>query len=152
MLTLWAYHPSDYRLDTPGLIMDHTKGKNWTRKMANFRYREVLLKLQRRLGTDQFLWCCSTRGCFRRTSEGIDLVEWQLDVPSSHVLSFYCEDVWENIVWSRSNEWERLLIEDSPDQIVPCENVGVLLKLPLAPEWITCHGMPPVRRGRARRE
>ena len=72
----------------------------------------------------------------------IDLVEWELNVPDSQVLSLYREDVWEDIYHGRANEWDRLLIHGLDAR---GESIGALVKVPIDPEWATCREMTPNR-------
>lgn len=142
-MKLWTHHPSDFQLDTAAEI-DHTRGQYWNLNMRDFRYREVLLRLHQHIGTDQFLWCCTVRGGFMRTTEEIDWVEWELDIPESEVLKFYRVPIWEDIVWSRSDDWDQLFV-DKAEADIPNQNVGALVKFPVRREWVKCHGPLPVR-------
>lgn len=144
MVKLWSHHPSDFRLETASNV-DYKKGKYWNSNDPNLRYREVLPLLHGRVGTDQFLWCCAVRGEFQRTAEEIDLVEWELNVPRSAVLAFYRASIWEDIVWGRSDAWDELFTGTETEANVVSTKIGALVRFPLHPEWVTCHGPPPVR-------
>jgi hypothetical protein len=85
-MQLWTYHPGDFRIDAADLVIDPVRGYYWHYSAPGFRYREMLPVLQRRFGTDQFLWCYSIRGEFIRASEDHDVVEWALNVPDSQIL------------------------------------------------------------------
>lgn len=146
-MILWTHHPSSFRLDDPNLQIDHTKGKFWNSEQLGFRYREALPKLQLLVKTDQFLWCCTTRGCFVRTTEEIDLVEWELDVPASQVLRFHDVQVWEDIVWSRGDDWDSLLIDGAIADVAADKGIGALVRVPVD-KWATCHGPPEPQRRR----
>jgi len=99
-LIVWTHHPHAFPLTAPDLVIDPTKGDNWNAKDPVYRdrYRRILRQLQELLGTTQFLWCCMEQGEFVRTTEEVDLVEWELDIPESHVTSLYRENVWEDLL------------------------------------------------------
>ena len=150
-MQLWTHHPSDFPVDDPDLVVDYTKGKYADSSMEGnngFRYRTVLPELHKRVETSQFLWCCTERGSYPRVTEDVDknLMEWELNVPLTQILAFHRISAWEDLVWSRSDDWEELLIEVG--EIEPPANdlsdLGVLVRVPLNPTWTTCHGpLPP---------
>jgi hypothetical protein len=135
-IRLWTHHPSGFKINAVDLAIDSTIGKHWRYQEAGFRYREVLPKLHQLLGTTQFLWCCTVRGQFIRPTEDIDLVEWELNVPVDQIL-FYDAYIWEDIVRSKSNDWENLFITGKPDA---GDGIHALVLLPLVPTWVKCHG------------
>jgi hypothetical protein len=146
-MQLWTYHPSDFPVNDPCLVVDYTKGVYWHPDMQGnngFRYREVLPKLHARVGTDQFLWCFLKRGGYERVTENVDqdLMEWELNVPLTQILRFYRESVWHDIVHSRSNEWGKLLTEVGQTERTGTDrtDLGALVRVPLKPEWARCHG------------
>jgi len=141
-MQLWTHHPSRFQIDAVDLVVDPTQGEHWHMEARNFRYRDVLRALCGRLGTSQFLWCCTRRGQFRRLIAECDLVEWELNVPESQILAFIRGRVWEDIVWSRSDDWGELIIEERPELADPY--INALVRVPLLSEWVTCHGQLPL--------
>ncbi len=142
-MKLWTYHPSTFRLDDPEARIDPTKGLYWNDTTT--RYRDVLPRLQVLLGTDQFLWCCTTKGCFIRPSKEIDLVEWELDVPPSEILAFYSVPVWEDIVHGRSEAWDNLVIKNVQ---AANKDVDAFVRFPLKAGTLKCLGPLPIRHTR----
>ena len=140
---LWTYHSSDFQLDDPDLVIDHKLGKCWKSKEKNFRYRDVLPVFCKKIGTEQFLWCCQQRHCMERTSESIDLVEWKLTIPSADAILFYRWKVWEDLLRSPKNDWTDLFVEDCT-QIAADEIESVVL-LPLETGWAMSYGPAPVK-------
>lgn len=139
-IQLWTHHPTDFPLDDPSLRIDHTRGEFWRMKQRGFRYRDMLPILSDRLGTDQFIWCCTKRGKFQRMTEEDDLVEWELNVPAAQVLAVYRVQQWEDIVWSRSDNWEDLIHDfDLADYLG--EDVGALVRVPLPARVARRHEM-----------
>ena len=139
-VTLWTHHPSTFRVDDPELRIDSKQGVFWNQNEAGYRYRQVLPKVHKQLGTTQCLWCCTIPGTFKRIFEGHDLVEWELKVPSSEV-HFYNVHVWEKILYSRTDDWDRLWLNTMTSA---SDNVGALVSLPLKPEWINGRRQPPL--------
>src|SRR6266446_4868066 len=115
-IQLWTHHPSSIRLDTPALQIDPELGQYWNHRQKNFRYREVARKFWKSLGTNQFLWCCTIRGMFVRPTEELDLVEWEIKAPPAKIIAFIRSNVWEDLVWSRSDVWDGLFINEPPTQ------------------------------------
>jgi hypothetical protein len=108
-MKLWTYHPITFRPDDPNVEIDPSKGMCWS--MKSLRYREVLPRLHQLLGTDQFLWCWTTKDDFTRTSKEITImVEWELDVPLSEIWAFYSVPIWDDIVSGKSEAWETLVV------------------------------------------
>src|SRR5262249_39043968 len=114
-MRLWTYQPGDFRIDTADLVIDPARGYYWHYRAPGFRYREMLPVLQRRFGTDQFLWCYSIRGEFIRASEDHDVVEWALNVPDFQILGLIRASVWEAIVRSQSDNWSNLFVTDGTE-------------------------------------
>jgi hypothetical protein len=140
-MQLWTYHPSTFPVDDPNLEVDYTRGIFWRIEMGqSFRYRVVLPKLHDLVKTTQFLWCCTLRGTYPRTWEGDDSVEWELNAPLTQILTFYRKNVWDDIVWSRSDDWAQLLIPVGEKERVGDENLGALVRVPLKSDWAKCHG------------
>ena len=149
-MELWTHHLVEFPVNDPNLIVDHTRGQYWEEEMIGvdgFCYRDVLPRLHTCLGTTQFLWCCTRRDCYPRASEDVDkdLMEWELNVPLTQVLTFYRGSVWEDILWSKSDNWDRLLI--AVGETAPAGNqlndLGALARVPLEPKWAKCHGQLP---------
>jgi len=141
---LWTHHPSEFTVDDPNLVIDQRQGRYWKDCGRGFRYSEMLSKLCSRIGTDQFLWCCTARGQFIRMSACIDLVEWEINVPESQIVAFYRESVWETIVHGQSDDWDVLIIGSSDGITGAGDRIGALVRAPLRTEWATCHGPLPV--------
>ena len=144
-MKLWIYHPACFRVDDPNLQLDHTKGRYWNSPDLNLRkrYREILPKLHDLLGTRQCLWCCTVRGLFVRMTEDDDLVEWELRVPFSQVLAFYSIPLWEDLIYTRTDTWDGLILEQLGEAEAEHKDIGALVQFhQLHPGWITCHGPP----------
>jgi hypothetical protein len=133
-MKLWTYHPITFRPDDPNGTIDHTRGMYWGKQ----RYRETLLRLRELLGTDQFLWCWTTRGS--RSSMEILLHEWELDVPLCEILAFYSVPIWEDIFNDRGEAWDCLLVENA--EAVADENLAAWVRFPLRECSIRCVGRP----------
>ena len=71
-----------------------------------------------------------------RHCESVDLIERELDVPTSQVLTLYGEDVWEEIYCGKSQDWPALFTN------TVTENVGALLRVLLDPSWAAQHLIP----------
>jgi len=136
-MQLWTHHPSAFQLADPRLIVDPTKGQYWNSNEIGPRYREVLRRLQKTVGTDQFLWCCTTRGQFIRPTEETDLVEWELNIPDPSRMIFFCCSVWEDIVRSKCDDWSRLFVAELPE---PNPDINAVVLLPLQAHLVKCHG------------
>jgi hypothetical protein len=139
-MQLWTYHPTGFQVDAPDLAIDPKRGQYWWHEATGFRYREVLPKLQQVVGVRQFLWCYTFRGQCLRVQEAHDVVEWELNVPDSNILGFLRSSVWEDIVWSRSNDWSGLLVAGTPEA---SKNIHALVFVPLPPGTARCHGLLP---------
>jgi hypothetical protein len=134
-MQLWTHHPSVFRLDSPGLKVYPKRGHHWKLRREGYRYPEIAAKLWEKVGTDQFIWCCTIRGRFSRHSEDVDLTEWEINAPPSTVLAFVSSPVWENLIWTRSESWEGLII-DRPS--AGHSDIHALVAVPLA--GAICHG------------
>lgn len=133
-MKLWTYHPSTFRLDDPNTKIDPTRGMYW--KDDSLQYRKVLPRLQQLLGTDQFLWCCTTPGRFMRPTEEFDLAEWELAVPTSEILAFHRVPIWEDIVYGRGSAWDTLVFVGLGDEEAANTDVGAWIRFPLKPDSI----------------
>jgi predicted HNH restriction endonuclease len=143
MIRLWTYHPSTFNVDAPDLYVDHTLGKYWRHEETGFRYREVLPIFCAKIGTDQFLWCCQKRHCIVRMSEGMDVVEWELNIPSTDAIRFYRWEVWEKLIRSKTDDWSNLWVDDQSQ--AAADEIEPVVLLPLQPAWIRTHGPAPVK-------
>jgi hypothetical protein len=140
-MRLWTYHPSALRLDNPPQRLDHTLGEFWNDSKTSDRYRLVLLLLQQRLVTDQFLWCETARG--HRFHYKDDEVEWELTVPPSRVITFYWVAEWEAILWGTGGSWDKLFLPSPPQY--GSKEIGALVPFPPEREWVRCLGKPERR-------
>lgn len=142
-ITLWTYHPSSFRLDDAGGRIDSSRGRYWNYHSPDrrVRYRLVLRRLQALIETDQFLWCCTTRGKYFRMTTAEDLVEWELDVPHSQVLRFYREAIWAGIIEGR-DDWSELFVAEQPCRHERDE-IGALVRFPMDNGSIKSLGPPP---------
>lgn len=132
-MKVWTHHPGTFPLTAPNLIVDASRSIYY----RSLQYRSAIHELHRRLqGETQFLWCLTSRNTFQRHCESIDLIEWELDVPNTQILTLYREDAWENIYHGRSSDWDALFTE------TVAENVGALVRVPIAPSWATPHWIP----------
>jgi hypothetical protein len=92
---------------------------------------------------EQFLWCCTKRGLFIRTTEDIDLVEWELTLTEDDLLAYYHEPTWEELIRFRG-DWKTLILPGLT------EGAGVLARFPLRPGVAECLGPLPVKYPKAR--
>ena len=142
-MQLWTRRPSSFRIDAIDLWVDPKQGQYWKDEGKNFRYREVAPMLWELVKTDQFLWCCTLPRMFIRATEEVDLVEWEINTPPAKVIAYISSPVWENLVWSRSNSWDGLIINHTvtlghKDILASCPS-------PLPPDCLICHGqLPPL--------
>jgi hypothetical protein len=140
----WTAHPTGLMIDAPDFEPDPTKGHYWKMEDEGFRYRECLPKLWDIIGTRNFVWCFLELGRNERlteTDEPYD--EWELNVPRSEVLAFVRGTLWHDIIWSRSDEWDTLLIYD---ELPPREeNIQALVSVPLPTGSATCLGLLPIK-------
>jgi hypothetical protein len=137
-MQLWTYHPSSFCLDVLALQIKPGRGQYWTHQEKNFRYREIARMLWESVGTNQFLWCCTLRGMFIRPTEEADLVEWEIKAPPAVVIAYISSPVWENLVWSRSDSWDGLFVNDPP--MLGHKEIHALVAIPLPPACVKCHG------------
>ena len=149
-MQLWTHHPSSFRLDALALQIEPEAGQYWTHQDKNFRYREIARMLWESLGTNQFVWCCTLRGMFVRPTEDVDLVEWEINAPPATVIAYISSPVWENLVWSRSDRWDGLFINDPP--VLGHKDIHALVAIPLQPDCVRCHGQLPPQHTREQME
>jgi hypothetical protein len=77
-------------------------------------------------------------------SEPSDSVEWEIELPLPEVI-LYSVPVWEDIVWSRADDWQSLFLTGLSEDEAANESVGALVRLPLPDSCLTCHGQLPPR-------
>lgn len=143
-MQLWTHHPSEFRIDQPGLVINPSNGR-YSKSCGNgFRYSDVLPMLQERVGANQLLWCCTTRGRYMPTHEPSDCVEWEVNLPLSKV-TLISVAVWDDIVWSRGDDWDSLILTGLTESQAASKNINALVRLPLPPGCLTCHGQLPAR-------
>jgi hypothetical protein len=123
-MRLWTHHSSDFLVDAPDLVVDPTQGRYWRGKFPDFRYRDVLPRLQNLVGTTQFLWCYT----IREKPQDTDLVEWELNLSDSQILRFIRSWVWEGIVCSNPTDWGDLFVASKPN---PGRDIHALVLVPL---------------------
>lgn len=140
-MRLWTHHPASFQLDSGSLQIQPEQGQYWSYQAANFRYREMAPLLWKSLGTNQFLWCCTVRGGFIRTSEDGDLVEWEINAPPAVIIAYIRSPIWENLVWSTSDVWDALIVDEPPT--VGHRDILALVSVPLPRGCLTCHGQLP---------
>ncbi len=143
-MRLFTHHPSTFNLSDPNQRIDWTKGTYWRYDAKGFRYKEVLPILLERLGDDQFLWCCSRRATYPRTGESIDLVEWEINLPLSEIV-LISSPAWEGIVHSENDDWDSLILTGLTESEAASDDVCALVRFPVRPEALTCHGQLPAR-------
>jgi hypothetical protein len=127
-MQLWTYHPTGFQVDAADLIIDPARGQYWRHDEPGFRYQEVFPKLQKLVGTNQFLWCYTVRGQCIRVTEDMELVEWELNVQESHILRFFRSYVWEAIVRSKGDDWVNLFVSGKPEA---GQDIHALVVVPL---------------------
>lgn len=91
LVQLWSYHLSDFSL-IKGCVDPEKSGHAR-------RYRAAYERLWGILGTAQFIWCCTSRECWRRQS---GYCEWQLEVPQNQILRIVDCMVWNGILGTRA--------------------------------------------------
>lgn len=134
-MIVWTNHPKAFPICSPDLVIDYKLGHYWRDNHGH--YRDVLPKLHRLLGETQFLWCVTTLNKpFQRMSEDIDLVRWELDVPSSQVLALYREDAWNALFNGESTDWRSLIVD------AVGERIGAFVRVPIEPAWATRQEIP----------
>ena len=141
-MQLWTHHPEAFKVDADDLRIDHTCGTFWNLECPGFRYRAILPKLFDLVGSNQFLWCCTRRGKFARTSEAHDLVEWELHVPESAMIAVFRVSVWEDLIWSLSDDWSNLILTERPT--VAADDINALVSVPLPKDSATRWLMKPL--------
>jgi len=140
-MQLWTHHPSAYRIDAPDLKVYPKRGQYWKMRENRFRYHEMASRLWKLLGTDQLLWCCTVRGEFKRPTEDMDLVEWEINAPPSTILAYISSPVWEDLIWTRTDDWSGLILKHAP--LLGNKDIHGLVTVPLPPGGVKCHGSPP---------
>jgi len=134
-MQLWTHHPTGFQVDYADIVIDPTKGRYWRDETPGLRYRDVLPKLQKLVGTAQFLWCFT----IRELPENTDLVEWELNVPESQILRFLQSWVWEEIVWTNRADWHNLFVDGRP---TAGKGIHALVSVPLPSAWVKRHEKP----------
>lgn len=135
-MQLWTYHPAGFAVDNLPLPIDPAKGRHWNE--PSLMYKAAVQALFQKIGTDQFLWCCSVRDAFPPISYATDPIEWELNVPEVQILAFISEPVWDDILKGRRDDWEGVIVTDRP--IEPKGQLSALVRVPLPREWVTLRG------------
>ena len=107
-MRLWTYHPPNYRIDDPGLIINPKLGPYWNEPLTPF-YKKVLPRLHKMLSTDQFIWCCTVPNAWLPL-EGRPLWEWELSVPDSQIVGFIQEPIWDALVKGSRDVLEKVVL------------------------------------------
>ena len=89
------------------------------------------------IGTNQFLWCCVERGKYPQDFTGT-LVEWELNIPNKSKVILIKTQIWEDIVHSKSDDWDDLLVKDIPTDL---KGLSAVALLRLKKKWIKCLGL-----------
>lgn len=97
-----------------------------------------------RLGSDQWLWCCTTRARYHRQTEQFDLVEWEINLPIEEVI-LTSSPVWEDIIYGRGDDWDSLILTGLTESEAANDNVVALVRFPVRAECLTCHGQLPAK-------
>lgn len=142
-MKLWTFHPSNFRLDDPTPSIIHELGKYWGSQTTP-RYAAVLQRLHQLLGNDQILWCYTLKDNHWHF-DGVDEIEWELNVPFSQIEALYDVQLWENILYGRNEDWDNLILDRLTAESAANECVGALVKWPLPPEYVQCLGAPRPR-------
>jgi hypothetical protein len=144
-MQLWTYHPQAFRIDAPDLDVKHELGFNWSLSRPHFRYREVLPIFCDLIGTTQFVWCSFKREWKKFYA---DMVEWELNISLADRLRFYDEKVWNDLVWSRTDDWTNLMVNPTR---AGQENIEAIVLTPLQADWAIDHGQLPDKKLHRRR-
>jgi hypothetical protein len=88
---------------------------------------------------------------FVRPTEDVDLVEWEISAPPGKLLAYISSPVWEDLIWSRSDCWDGLVIDSTPT--LGDKDIHALVLVPLPAGAVKCHGLlrPQYTREQARR-
>ena len=141
MFQFWTYHPDAFRVDNPTLKLDHTQGTYWDVKYGGMpTYRQARPKLVQLLGVNDFLWCCPIRGLLERYTLAHDLVEWEINVPASQIVSWLDNLQWEKFVRDPSMATTGLLISQPT---TPSKDHVAFVAIPLKPGQAIRHEMEP---------
>jgi hypothetical protein len=133
-----TYHPSDFNLLDPLLKIDPSRGQYWEED-EQFRYRSILPKLHAILGSDQIVWCVFNRDDYILTERHVrEYVEWEYVGSIVTAVRYLNSRVWEDIVWSRGDEWDTLIVAECPADITRVK--PIVLNDLAKPEWWACHG------------
>lgn len=89
---LWSYHAPNFSLTSGRVNWSLSKHYN-TIKSAPSAYAE----LAKNLGTDQIIWCCTTKDEHASSSNA----EWELDVPREKIIAVVDEQIWNRILGLR---------------------------------------------------
>lgn len=138
-MKLYTHHPRAFRLDGPADEFDPTKGTYWRRYAA---YREALPRLQKRVGTDKFLWC-EIVPTFQRMTEADDLVGWELNVPHAEILAFIHEaGNWKSLFGNRPRVyWSKLIATPTEAEATGNAEYSCLVRYPFC--GATMFEIPP---------
>jgi hypothetical protein len=137
-MQLWTYQPLGFCIDDLELIVNPKLGSYWNDECwIRPRYREMLPKLIRMLGTDQFLWCCTAYYTWF-SIPGRPVEEWELNIPESQILAFIREPIWGGILRGDDRDLASIIVAERPVQ--PGMNITALVRVPLLTEWVTCRG------------
>lgn len=136
-MQLWTLHPEELRIDDPDVIIDPTLGAYWNDPREDFRYREVLPLFQERIDSDQFLWCCIERNKYILGLKA-KIIEWELNIPDNSKIRLFKTQIWEDLLYSRRDDWDDLFVENVPTD---SKGISAVAVMPLEESWIVCHGL-----------
>lgn len=128
-MKIFTHHPRDFRLDGPPDYFDPKQGSYWRDSPA---YREALPLLQKRVGTDNFLWF-EVVPTHERMTESHDLVRWELEIPFGEILAFIHEDGnWTSLFGKSPNvDWSKLLAKPSEAEVIDNPKYCCLVRYPV---------------------
>ena len=138
-MQLWTLHPEELRIDDPDLVIDSSLGMYWNNPNEGLRtrYREVLPLFQDQIGTDQLLWCCVERHKFT-LGRKVEIIEWELSIPDNSKARLFETQIWADILYSKTDDWDDLFVENIPTDL---KGISAVALLPLEENWIICHGL-----------
>jgi hypothetical protein len=141
-MRLWTYHPVEFRLDDCRITaIDPSKGPYWND--PSFCYEAALRKLCRLLGAKPFpLWCFTAPGCWVVTDGATLTLEWELEVPESHILGFVKAVPWHDFIrapFDDADDFSGIIIAERP--IKPEPYTSAVVRFPLSSECrVRCLG------------
>jgi hypothetical protein len=126
-MELWTWHRRGFDVQNV-LKIDHTLSQWWNHEESGPRYRELIPRLCKALGTKNFVWCDGLRGM---SPGDRNLDDWELNVPKTSVLKYYRADIWDSLLHRHTDDFSGLLLEVG--SVPLSHDVGAFVQIPLPP-------------------